>query len=260
MTHTKGITLITVYQNPVVDLVGASDYLGDVNASNQFPNWAPHDASEPESIVELAGRGCYQSWNRPNPATSTMEGYIDHILEVGHGSVLEHVTVTLYIQGVSRSLTHELVRHRHFGFSQLSQRFVDEKNFGIVVPPLLLGNEAAVDELVRQGRQALLAYQDILGRAELAAHDKGLEDFAARKATREVARAVLPNMTETKITVTGNLRAWRHFLQVRGDEAADAEIRRLAVAVVPFLRAIAPATFQDVYVSDGAVVLEHGSV
>lgn len=89
--------MITVYAEPIIDLVGVSNYI-DVNRSREFPEWEPHDESEPETIVELAGRGCYQSWNRPNPDTATMEGYIDHILEVGHGSVLEHVTATFYIQ------------------------------------------------------------------------------------------------------------------------------------------------------------------
>lgn len=252
--------MINIYLNPVIDLIGATNYLGEVNPSAEFPNWEAHDSCEAESIVEFAGRGCYQSWGRPNPNTATLDGYVGHILDVGHGSVLEHVTVTLYIQGISRSLTHELVRHRHFGFSQLSQRFVDEKDFGIVIPPLLVDDEVAVDRLAREGSRALTAYQDILERAEIAAHEKGLKGFAARKASREVARAVLPNMTETKITVTGNLRSWRHFLEVRGSEAADAEIRRLACAVLPFLRTVAPASFQDVHLVDGALTLEHGSV
>lgn len=252
--------MITIYKNPVIDLIGASNYLGEVNPSAEFPNWEALNSDEAESIVELAGRGCYQSWDRPNPNTATVDGYVGHILDVGHGSVLEHVTVTLYIQGVSRSLTHELVRHRHFGFSQLSQRFVDEKDFGIVIPPLLVDDEVAIDRLAREGSQALTAYRDILERAEIAAHEKGLKKFAARKASREVARATLPNMTETKITVTGNLRSWRHFLEVRGGEAADAEIRRLACAILPFLRVVAPASFQDAHVADGAIVLEHGSV
>lgn len=252
--------MITIYKSPVIDLIGASNYLGDVNPSGEFPNWEPESDTDPEGIVELAGRGCYQSWDRPNPNTATVEGYVGHILDVGHGSVLEHVTVTFYIQGISRSLTHELVRHRHFGFSQLSQRFVDEKDFGIVIPPLLVDDEVAIDRLAREGSQALTAYRDVLERAELAAYEEGLKNFAARKASREVARAVLPNMTETKITVTGNLRSWRHFLEVRGGPAADAEIRRLACAILPFLRVVAPASFQDAHMADGAITLEHGSV
>src|SRR3712207_7558756 len=80
------------------------------------------EAEGGEALAEFAGRACYQSWDKPNPATATNAGYLRHILEVGHLSVLEHGTVTMYLTGVSRSLTHELIRHRHFSFSQLSQR------------------------------------------------------------------------------------------------------------------------------------------
>ena len=82
------------------------------------------DAAAGEALVEFAGRACYQSWDKPNPRTATNAGYLRHILEVGHLSLLEHATVTFYITGISRSCTHELIRHRHFSYSQLSQRFV----------------------------------------------------------------------------------------------------------------------------------------
>ena len=75
-----------------------------------------------QDLAEFAGRACYQSWHKPNPDTRTNHGYLGHILEVGHESVLEHGTVSVYITGISRSLTHELVRHRHFSYSQESQR------------------------------------------------------------------------------------------------------------------------------------------
>lgn len=252
--------MITVYTEPVIDLVGVSAYV-DMEHTPEFPDWRPHEESMgAESVIEFAGRGCYQSWSRPNPNTATIEGYIDNILEVAHGSVLEHSIATFYIQGVSRTLTHELVRHRHFGFSQLSQRFVDGSDFGIVIPPLLVGDADAVEDLVRSASAAQGKYQDTLERAELAAEAKGLKNFAARKAAREAARAVLPNMAETKITVSGNFRTWRHFLSIRGAEGADAEIKRLAQALVPYLRAVAPSVFHDAYPVDEGVALEHGSV
>src|SRR5262245_62842939 len=82
------------------------------------------DADGGEALAEFAGRACYQSWSKPNPATATNATYLAHILEVGHLSVLEHGTATFYLTGVSRSLSHEFVRHRHFSYSQLSQRYV----------------------------------------------------------------------------------------------------------------------------------------
>ncbi|MCW2777278.1 MAG: thyX, partial [Frankiales bacterium] len=86
------------------------------------------DAEGGQALAEFAGRACYQSWSKPNPSTATNAGYLRHILEVGHLSVLEHGSVTFYLSGISRSLTHELIRHRHFSYSQLSQRYVPERD------------------------------------------------------------------------------------------------------------------------------------
>lgn len=78
------------------------------------------DADGGPALVEFAGRACYQSWSKPNPRTATNESYLRHVIEVGHLSVLEHASATFYITGISRSCTHELIRHRHFSYSQLS--------------------------------------------------------------------------------------------------------------------------------------------
>ena len=93
------------------------------------------DAQGGPALVEFAGRACYQSWSKPNPRTATNAGYVRHIIDVGHFSVLEHASVSFYITGISRSCTHELIRHRHFSYSQLSQRFVPEHDSQVVVPP-----------------------------------------------------------------------------------------------------------------------------
>ena len=98
-----------------------------------------------QALVEFAGRACYQSWSKPNPKTATNAGYLQHIIDVGHFSVLEHASVSFYITGISRSCTHELIRHRHFSYSQLSQRYVPENESQIVVPPGMEGD----DELQR---------------------------------------------------------------------------------------------------------------
>ena len=190
-------------------------------------------------LTEFAGRSCYQSWNKPNPATATNRAYVQHILDVGHYSVLEHGSATFYIEGVSRSLTHELVRHRHFSYSQLSQRFVDESNVEFVIPPAVRDAEGFLGpESFNEFRDIILeAYNGIAEQLE----EKGL----SRKQIREAARAVLPNMTETKIVVTGNHRAWREFLQKRNSPGADAEIQELSKLLLAELKKIAPNTYQD---------------
>src|SRR3954466_15804625 len=95
------------------------------------------DADGGQALAEFAGRACYQSWSKPIPATATNAGYLDHILQVGHLSVLEHSTATFYITGISRSVTHELIRHRHFSYSQLSQRFVPPGGPELVEPAVI---------------------------------------------------------------------------------------------------------------------------
>lgn len=247
-----------------------------------------------DALPEFAGRVCYMSFDSGRPTAE----YLKHILEVGHGSVLEHSNVTFAITGVSRSLTHELVRHRSgFAYSQLSQRFVNEENVAFVIPPLWVGDtnkikllhdglepvlqtykamvesnmeqlstpDSLVDLGVREGiiqvpgHPNALIYKGVSMRREnwieLLGADKNLltdlkkDTFRARKKTAlESARSVLPNCTETKIVVTANLRAWRHFLNMRGSIHADREIRRLACALAKQLKEISPLVFQDVEV------------
>ena len=183
------------------------------------------DADGGQALAEFAGRACYQSWTKPNPATATNAGYLRHILEVGHLSVLEHGTVSFYLTGMSRALTHELIRHRHFSYSQLSQRYVPERDAAMVEPDGHRGRPGAA-RAVHRGRRgvACTAYEGLL---------EGLEKRFAdvpnatlrRKQARQAARAILPNATETRIVVTGNYRAWRHFIAMRATEHADVEIR-----------------------------------
>jgi thymidylate synthase (FAD) len=189
-----------------------------------------------EASVEFAGRACYQSWHRPNPATATRAGYLANILDQKHFSVLEHGSASFYITGVSRALTHELVRHRHLSFSQLSQRFVDESGAQLVIPPGFRAHETR-STLERAFAAALSSYTAVVG----ALAGSGM----TRKQIREAARAVLPNATETKIVVTGNYRSWRHFIEVRATAQADAEIRQLAGMIRDELQQLAPNVFGD---------------
>lgn len=189
-------------------------------------------------LSEFAGRACYQSWSRPNPATATNQGYMQNILFQEHESVLEHASATFYVTGVSRNLTHELVRHRHLSFSELSQRFVDMKDAELIRPPAYeeAGYEVAgwgtrrIDNAFNDYEYAVIAFTAL-----------GLN----RKQAREAARAELPSCMETKIVVTGNHRAWREVLKKRGSLHADAEIRELSVELYNQLYSIAPNTYQD---------------
>ncbi len=202
------------------------------------------DADGGPALVEFAGRACYQSWSKPNPKTATNAGYLRHIIDVGHLSVLEHASVSFYITGISRSCTHELIRHRHFSFSQLSQRYVPEKESRVVVPPGM-DDDAELRQILAEAADASrAAYAELLAKLEAKFADQP-NAVLRRKQARQAARAVLPNATEARIVVTGNYRAWRHFIAMRASEHADVEIRRLAIACLRQLVAVAPAVFAD---------------
>lgn len=202
------------------------------------------DAEGGPALVEFAGRACYQSWSKPNPRTATNAAYLRHIIDVGHFSVLEHASVSFYITGVSRSCTHELIRHRHFSYSQLSQRYVPEHDAQVVMPPGI-ENDPELEEILTAAADASRAtYIELLGRLEARFADEP-NAVLRRKQARQAARAVLPNATETRIVVTGNYRAWRHFIAMRASEHADIEIRRLAIECLRQLIDVAPQAFSD---------------
>lgn len=201
------------------------------------------ESTDGERLTEFAGRLCYMS--QKNPANRSTREYIENIKKQQHGSVLEHATYSLLMEGVSRSLTHELVRHRAgFAYSQLSQRYVDESHAAFVVPPAILGDDALVAQWQVQMEAAQAAYVALV--EQLMQRYAWVDDKVhRRKMAREAARGVLPNSTETKIVVTANARAWRTMLELRCGEGAEMEIRRWAVAVLRTLQAEAPAFFSD---------------
>ena len=208
------------------------------------------DASDGEKLAEFAGRLCYMS--QRNTAKRPTAEYLENIKKQGHGSVLEHANYSLLLEGVSRSLTHELVRHRAgFAYSQLSQRYVDETEARFVIPPAMIGDDALLGVWKAQMESAQGTYvalvEQLMNRYSWVA-----DKVHRRKMAREAARGVLPNSTETKIVVTANARAWRTMLELRSGEGAEQEIRRLAVALIRIMQREAPAFFSDfeVYVAE----------
>lgn len=201
---------------------------------------APNDG---QTLIEFAGRLCYESFDLPSEKTKENSGYIRNIISLGHESVLEHVSVTFYVEGVSRNLSHELIRHRHLSFSELSQRYVDMEEANFVVPPAY--RSPAIDDLCHidsyndgdlSGDPAMM-YKEMVWQAE--------GDGKTRKQAREAARYYLPSGMETKFVVTGNLRAWRDVLKKRDSEHADAEMQLFAKEVKRQLLQEYPDVFGD---------------
>jgi len=229
-----------------VQLIARTEFL----APFEVP-WST-DADGGQALVEFAGRACYQSWDKPNPRTATNASYLKHIIDVGHFSVLEHASVSFYITGISRSCTHELIRHRHFSYSQLSQRYVPEDEAQVVLPPGLEDDPELQQIVLAAADASRTAYLELLAKLEakfMAGEPAESRAVLRRKQARQAARAVLPNDTETRIVVTGNYRAWRHFIAMRASEHADVEIRRLAIACLRELAVVAPAVFADFQIS-----------
>jgi len=228
----------------------------------EFTTDAPAEA---EMLTEIAGRTCYMSFGKGRKSN---QEYVENILASKHGSVLEHAVWCLLITGVSRALTHELVRHRAgFSYSQLSQRYVDESEASYVVPPLYQENEELRQKWQHTIEAIRKAYVE-LGEATVEYVQRKHPEMPPRdrrKWARQAARSILPNACETKIFVTGNSRAWRHFLELRGSPHADTEIRMLAVEICRLLKQESPNIFRDVEIvaeADGmpAVRVTHSKV
>ncbi len=228
-----------ILRAPEITLIARPEFVEPAHLGVQWKG----DASDGERLAEFAGRICYMS--QKNPAGRTTAEYLENIKTQGHGSVLEHAVYVLLIEGISRSCSHELVRHRAgFGYSQLSQRYVDESHAAFVMPPAIMGDAALERDWTAQMEAAQAAYvKAVDGLMKKYAH---IEDKVhRRKMAREAARSALPNGTETKIVVSANVRAWRTMLELRCGEGAEQEIRRMAVAVLRCLAGEAPAFFSD---------------
>lgn len=200
-----------------------------------------------EDLIEFAGRNCYQSFDKPNEKTRKNKDYIQNIIKQKHFSVLEHSSASFYITGVSRAFTHELIRHRHLSYSQMSQRYVDESDLNLVLPPLL---RDFLEEHEDRGAVQVLTYAleaTYAGEYQATVELLSEKTDASRKQVREAARAFLPNMAETRIVVTGNFRAWREFLEKRLSPAADAEMQEVARLILDALMGIAPSVFEDIH-------------
>jgi len=249
-----------IIDNCTVHIVGKS------TVTPQLNNWlADHNLAgvgnelEPRSgrelLCETAGRLCYWSFDKPRPGGTP--AYFDRIKGEKHGSVFEHSSFNFIFGGISRSLSHELVRHRAgWAFSQLSQRYVDESDCAFVRPVELIPGTTGYALWVEGIRKTHVDYTTLV--AEMLTRLEHMYDICGakadtthnRKRARQTARSVLPNCTETFVFATANVRAIRHFLEQRGSAGAEPEIRRLANRVLELVRDDSPNLFGDYQTND----------
>lgn len=209
--------------------------------------WSTETDHGAEFLAEMAGRICYMSFGSKQGRKSNT-AYMENIIDSGHGSVLEHGVWNFIITGVSRSFTHELIRHRAgWGYSQLSQRYVDESDTDFVEPDIIANDPEAHNLWLATVEASHKAYCELVERISRLVDDQhpALSRTSKRKMARQSARSVLPNATETKIFVTANARALRHFIELRGGEGAEPEIRKVAVKMLAIMQDEAPNIFRD---------------
>jgi len=189
---------------------------------------------EPEEMVAVAARLCYSPVGvdelMDKLGDEDVEKLVRFVIKSGHHSTTEHINFTFAIEGVSRALTHQLVRHRIASYNQQSQRYVKFKdNFEYVTPPSIekdKDSKKKFDSLISNIHNL---YKELL--------DSGVE--------AEDARYILPNASETKIIVTMDGRELLHFFTVRCCNRAQWEIRKLAKEMLKLVRKVAPVVFEE---------------
>ncbi len=210
---------------------------------------------DPDKVVAAAAKLCYSESDvatlTENLTPDKIEHFVATLASYGHESPLEHVSFTFGIEGISRSCTHQLVRHRIASYSQKSQRYVKENNFAYITPPSVAADEEALacfNDAMQKANEAYLTLCRILEEREAAALTKQGADLqtarnSARKKAREDARFVLPNACETKIVVTMNARTLLHFFRQRCCNRAQWEIRAVAREMLRLCREVSPSLF-----------------
>lgn len=218
---------------------------------NKKMHWRESSKTTPgQQLIELAGRICYMSFEsrtlRQKQSPKTNSEYVRHLILQGHESVLEHATYSIVADGITRGLSHQLVRHRvGFAYSQLSQQYHDERLAQFVEPFGIGARKSVKSEWRDSVSRAMRAYKRIATILEQSSYASGLPRKERLRAIRSLARTVLPSATSTTLMITGNARAWRHLLEVRGSIAGDFEMREFCVNAAKLLTAEAPDLFYD---------------
>jgi thymidylate synthase (FAD) len=186
-----------------------------------------HITPNAEKVIEKAGRTSYKSYRKQTEQSH--KTFIKMLIRNKHESVLEHATASFKISGISRALTHQLVRHRLCSFTQQSQRYVNEQNFNYIEP-----------DDIKSDPNTHKIYTDLME------HIRNLySQLRALGIKKEDARFILPNSIESEIIMTANFRELRHVLRLRGEKAAQWEIRHLAIGILKILKKEVPDVFQD---------------
>jgi thymidylate synthase (FAD) len=251
-----------VITSPTVEIIAATQFRGH----SVFK--IPADGDDATKTSSFAAKGCYDSYGESGRSNEANQ---KQIIQTRHGSVLEHVSCSLFITGITRALSLELNRHRHLAISQRSTRYTAEEDCSIVLEPyyamlyekkqkepallstkeygLLTSHLACAKQAVRQYHAEVETLMEL--------NPRGLEGVELRKWARGKARNILPHGLETRGTWTGNLRTWRHVIEMRTERVAEEEIRRLGAEIVRAVREYAPLYFDDYTVENINGIFEY---
>jgi thymidylate synthase (FAD) len=186
-----------------------------------------------ERLIEAAGRTAYLSFDKKGEGTD--KKFIRMLLKNGHYSVLEHVYATFRITGVSRAMTHQLVRHRLCAFTQQSQRYVNERLFRYIEPESIRNDKRA--------HELFHAFMEDSKKTYARLQELGIKN--------EDARFVLPNAVESQLVVSANIREWRHVIDLRARPSSQWEIRAAAIEILRLLKKHIPSAFEDIVIDEG---------
>lgn len=213
---------------------------------------------EPEKVISMAAKLCYSQVGvdeiAENLTEESINKFLNMLVSIGHESPIEHVTFTFGIEGISRSCSHQIVRHRIASFSQQSQRYVKLDQFEYIIPPEIEKNEEAKKIFIESMNKCQEDY-DKLVEILFTKHyqellNKGVNEKKAKtqaeKMSIEDARYVFPNACETKMVFTINARSLYNFFHHRCCERAQWEIRELATEMLRLVREVAPILFNNV--------------
>jgi thymidylate synthase (FAD) len=244
---------VVVLAMPQTNVAGLGGFLEGFDPDLRFAEYLDDPTKLPDSsqLCKTAGQACYASYGPRRTKNDNAAAYFERLTSAGHGSVLEHASFSFLLYGISRSVTHELVRHRAgAGFSQISQRYVSGSVLRFVErPEYQEGGD--LHRLFEERADRAAAEYEAMAEQLLERQEGGASmltaDFKtdARKKVQQTARSLLPNETEAPMVFTGNVRAIRHIIEMRADAHAESEIRNLALRIFLCLRTVDPILFGD---------------
>lgn len=244
---------VVVLAKPQTNVAGLGGFLQGFEPELNFPDYVNDPTPLPGSsqLCKISGQVCYASFGERRTRNDNAAAYFERLTSAGHGSVLEHSSFSFLLYGISRSVTHELVRHRAgAAFSQISQRYVSGSVLRFVERPEYQEDEE-LHQLFEERADRAAAEYEAMAEQLLERQEGGASMLTAdyktdaRKKVQQTARSLLPNETEAPMVFTGNVRALRHIIEMRADAHAESEIRNLALRIFLCLRTVDPILFGD---------------